>query len=116
MNKFTIQCTGKTELLHTNEIHSLLLFLCLQRQFFLGDRRSDVDSFDKRCLQGDVELLQGLQHPDQRIHQRVILNQSYVLIHLGCDGAVCKQGNPVVQKVVSDKVPGGILGIKTKPS
>lgn len=121
MNKFTIQCTGKTELLHTNEIHSLLLF-CLfvfKDSLFLSDKRSkrsNINSFDKRCLQRNVKLLQGLQHSNQRIHKSMILYQCYVFIHLCCNRAVCKQGDPVMQKVVSDKVVICNLETKIKPS
>lgn len=94
----------QTELLHTTEIHSLLLFFLLKKTAFPAGQRSNIDSFDKRSLQRNVELLQGLQHPNQRIHKSMILNQCYVFIHLCCNRAVCKQGDPVVQKVVSDKV------------
>lgn len=94
----------QTELLHTNKLHSLLLFsFFFKRQFLLWDKRSNIDSFDKRCLQRNVELLQGLQHSNQRIHKSMILNQCHVFIHLCCNWAVCKQGDPVMQKVVSDK-------------
>jgi len=46
----------------------------------------------------------------------MILNQCCVFIHVCCDGAVCKQGDPVMQKVVSDKVAICNLEIKIKPS
>lgn len=94
----------QTELLHTTESHSLLLFFLLEKRAFPVGQRSNIDSFDKRSLQRNVELLQGLQHSNQRIDESMILNQRHVFIHLCCDRAVCEQGDPVVQKVVSDKV------------
>lgn len=63
----------------------------------------DADTFDKRSLQGDVELLQSLQHSDQRVHQRAVLNQCRVLIHLSRDWTVCEQSNPVMQQMVPER-------------
>lgn len=61
---------------------------------------SDTDTFDERSLQGDVELLQSLQHSDQRVHQRSVLDQRGVLVHLSRDGAICEQRDPVMQQMV----------------
>lgn len=62
--------------------------------------RSDADTFDERSLQGDVELLQGLEHSDQRVDQRPVLDQRRLLVHLGRDGAVGEQRDPVMQQMV----------------
>lgn len=61
-----------------------------------GAGRSDVDALDEGRLQGDVELLQSLQHADQGIDECVVFDQRYVLVHVCGDGAVSQQRNPMV--------------------
>lgn len=70
--------------------------------------RSNVDALDEGCLQSDVELLQCLQHSDQRIDKCVVFDQRHILIHVCSDGTVGQQGNPVVQEVISGRAGVGV--------
>lgn len=63
----------------------------------------DADTFDERSLQGDVELLQSLQYSDQRVHQRAVLNQRSILVHLSSDWTVHEQSDPVMQQMVPER-------------
>lgn len=69
-----------------------------------GAGRSDVNALNEGSVQCDVEFLQGLQHSDQGIDERVVLDQRHILIHVRSNGAVGQQGYPVVQEVISGRV------------
>lgn len=77
-----------------------------------GAGRSDVNALNEGSVQCDVEFLQGLQHSDQGIDERVVLDQRHILIHVCSDRAVGQQGYPVVQEVISGRV--GVIQVKEK--
>lgn len=79
-----------------------------------GAGSSDVNALHKGGVQCDVEFLQGLQHSDQRIDERVVLDQRHILIHVCSDGAVGQQGYPVVQEVISGGVGVTQVGKRKK--
>lgn len=61
---------------------------------------SEFDPFDQRRLQGDAEVVEGLQDATEGVQGGPVPQQSAVLIRPSCQGTLGQQGEPLRQEFV----------------